>query len=144
MKKIAIIAGSVLLLVGLAACGSSDTNSAATDTSGVYETPAPVVTVTEQAPAPISDDEQYLTAVHALDDPLIETSSDYTLLSIATNTCSALNSGYSISDIVVELADQGVITSDNAKTIGSLLAASVMVYCPEYQSSLEEFVNNVS
>ena len=91
MKKIAIGSAIALtLLLVLSACGGSDntsdtsTTTTATDT---FVTPAP-----EPAPA-VSPEDEFLSRLNGLGDPVILSTSDSDLLSIGQETCRVLDKG---------------------------------------------------
>jgi len=133
MKKIMVVAAAAIMFFGLTACGSSDTNNTATDT---YTTaPAPVETY---EPTP---EDNFLTGVHSLNDPMIETTDDSTLLSIGHSTCRILNQGYSVNALVTTLSEQGAITTSNAEAVGKILGAAIVTMCPEYTSDMQDFIN---
>lgn len=137
MKKIIIVAAAaILLMIGLTACGSSNTNNTATDT---YTTaPAPVETYVA------SPEDNFLEGVHSLNDPMIETTDDSTLLSIGHSTCRILNQGYSISALITTLAQQDAINSSNAEAVGKIIGAAVVTLCPEYTSDMQDYINSNS
>lgn len=144
MKKIAIgSAIAVALLLVLSACGGSDntsdtsTNTTATDT---FVTPAP-----EPAPAPmVSPEDQFLNRLNGLGDPVILSTSDADLLSIGQETCSVLDQGYTVTDLVTYLYDNGYITSENGTAVGQIVGAAVSTLCPQYTSQLQDFIDEVS
>jgi PBP1b-binding outer membrane lipoprotein LpoB len=140
IKKIAIASIAVLALAGCASTKSAD--------------PVPVVTVTEQAPAPVdppvtdtyaSAEDTYLADAHAMDNSYIEATTDSDLLDIGNATCAALNEGNTITDILTYLVEEGTFTNGNqAEAGGILIAAAVVDLCPEYTSELEAFLTQSS
>jgi len=139
MKKIAITVGSILLFASLAACGSSNTDTATTE-------PAPVVTVTEQAP-PATDtyaspEDTFLTDLHDMSNPYIDTTSDEDLLDIGNTVCSALDEGNTVEDLVTYLSTSGTFdTTEQAEAGGMIIAAAVVDLCPEYTSQVQAFIS---
>jgi len=135
MKKISMAAAAAVLLFGLAACGSSNTNNATSDT------PAPVDTYV--APV-VTPHDQFLSDINSLGDPIISNTSDADLWSMATATCSALDKGNSVSSLMNYLISSGTMTSDNAKSIGEVIGASVKDVCPSHTQELQDFINQNS
>ena len=128
-------AAAAVLLFGLAACGSSNTNNATSDT------PAPVDTYV--APV-VTPHDQFLSDINSLGDPIISNTSDADLWSMATATCSALDKGNSVSSLMNYLISSGTMTSDNAKSIGEVIGASVKDVCPSHTQELQDFINQNS
>ena len=136
MKKlIAASVVSVALLACLAGCGSS--NNSATESVA----PAPVDTYV--APT-LTPREQFLADLNSLGDPLISASSDSDLWSIATSNCNALDQGSSVTYLINYLISSGVMTNDNAQTIGEIIGASVKDVCPSHTQELQDFINQNS
>lgn len=141
IKKIAIVSIAVLALAG---CASN--NKA--------EEPAPVVTVTEQVPAPVeppvtdtylTPEDTFLTDLHDMSNVYIDATSDADLLDIGNATCAALDEGNSIMDILTYLVESGTLeTTDQAEAGGMIIAAAVVDLCPEYTSELEAFLTQSS
>lgn len=136
MKKIAIAAGSILLLASLAACGSSSTDTTSTDTNTVAVAPDPT-------PAYVSPEDTFLADVHGMNNYYIENTTDSNLLDIGTSTCSALADGNTIEDIITYLATSGTFdNTDQAEAGGMIIAAAVMDLCPEYSSEVQAYINS--
>jgi hypothetical protein len=144
MKKIAIgSAIAVALLLVLSACGGSDNTSDTSTTTTATDTF--VEPTYEPAPAPepgISDEDQYLSALHDMSDPYIDTTSDADLLEIGSTICDALDAGYTVEDIIFELSTNGTFESeDQAYAGGIIVAASATILCSEYASQVDDFIN---
>ena len=141
IKKIAIASVAVLTLAG---CASN--NKA--------EDPAPVVTVTEQAPIyvdpPVTDsyvsvDDEYLYALHDMEDSYIENTPDSDLLDIGNATCEALDSGVTISELVFSLASSDTFeTAEQAQAGGIIIAAAASILCPQHASQVQDFLTENS
>lgn len=137
MKKIAIAAGSALLLASLAACGSSSTDNTATDTSGGTVAVDPTPTR-----YPVTPESSFLIDVHGMNNSYIEATTDSDLLTIGTTTCSALDDGNTIDDIITYLATSGTFdNADQAEAGGMIIAAAVADLCPEYLDQLTAYVS---
>ena len=138
IKKIAIASIAVLALAG---CASN--NKA--------EEPAPVVTVTEQAPAPVdppatdtylSPEDTFLTDLHDMGNIYIDSTSDADLLEIGNTVCSALDEGNTIEDLITYLSTSGTFdNTDQAEAGGMIIAAAVVDLCPEYTSQVQAYVS---
>jgi hypothetical protein len=135
MKKIAIAAGSALLLASLAACG---TNTTPTDTNTVAVAPAPVDTYVPPTP-----DEQFIYDLRNVGDSNIDGQSDSSLLELGHNICSALDEGNTVTDLINYLVNSGSITGIE-RTAGTLIAASVTDLCPEYTGQVNDFLTQNS
>lgn len=144
MKKIAIGSAIALtLLLVLSACGGSEntsdtsTNTTATDT---FVTPDPA-----PAPAPepvLTNEDEYLSDIHEMNDAYIEATSDADLLAIGNSVCDALDSGFTVEEIIYELGTNGTFESDDqAYAGGIIIAASAVDLCPEYTSQVQDFIN---
>ena len=133
MKKIIIAAAaSIVLVIGLASCGSSNTNNSGSDI------PAP-------APAPVvTPHDQFLSDINSLGDSIIANTSDADLWSMATATCDALDKGNSVSSLVTYLINSGTMTNDNAQSIGEVIGAAVKDVCPSHTSELQDFISQNS
>lgn len=147
MKKIAIRSALALtLLLVLSACGGSDntsdtsTNTIAQDT---YVVPDP-----EPAPIPepvYSSEDEYLYALHSMNDPYIESTTDADLVEIGNTICSALDEGNSIMDLVTYLATNGTFeNTEQAEAAGMIIAASATTLCSEYTSDVQDFITQNS
>ena len=130
-KAILTVAGIVALLAILTGCGSNNTASQ----------PAPADTYV--APV-VTPQDQFLSDVNSLNDPLIASTSDSDLWSMATATCDALDQGNTVSSLINYLATSGTMTSDNARTIGEIIGASVKDVCPAHTQQLQDFINQNS
>lgn len=132
-KKIAIASLAVLVLAG---CASNNKTA----------DPAPVVTVTEQAP-PATDsytspEDTFLTDLHDMGNVYIEGTTDSNLLDIGHSTCDALDGGNTIDDIITYLATNGTFdTTDQAEAGGMIIAAAVVDLCPEYTSQVQAYIS---
>jgi hypothetical protein len=139
MKKIAITVGSLLLFASLAACGSSNTDTATIE-------PAPVVTVTEQAPPAddtyLSSEDKYLADLHDMGNIYIDSTSDADLLEIGNTVCSALDEGNTIEDLITYLSASDTFdNTDQAEAGGMIIAAAVVDLCPEYTSQVQAYIS---
>jgi len=129
LKKIAIASVAVLALAGCASTKSAD--------------PAP-------APAPAADsyvspEDVFLADVHSMNDPYIESTTDSNLLDIGTATCTALDEGNTIDEIVTYLIQSGTFsTAEQAKAAGMIIAAAGLDLCPEYASDVQAYANSLS
>jgi PBP1b-binding outer membrane lipoprotein LpoB len=133
IKKIAIASIAVLALAG---CAS--TADKATPTSAPAVTTAPPATDSYASP-----EDTFLADVHGMNDPYIESTTDSNLLDIGNATCTALDGGNTISDIVTYLADNGTFTTTaQANAGGMIIAAAVVDLCPEYTSQVQSFINS--
>jgi hypothetical protein len=133
MKKIIIVAAAAILLgIGLASCGSSNTNNDATSVS----TPAPIDTYVPPTPK-----EQFLSDINSLNDPIIAQTADSDLWSLATSTCDALNQGNSVTDLITYLANSGAMTNNNATSIGEIIGAAVKDVCPSHMQEVQDYIN---
>lgn len=131
-KKIALTSVVVLALAGCAAT---------TDTATPAPAPAPAVTT---APAPVaSPEETFLADVHGMNDPYIESTTDSDLLDIGNATCTALDDGNTIADIVTYLTTNGTFSSTGqARAGGMIIAAAAMDLCPEYAADVAAYANS--
>lgn len=130
MKKlIATATVSLALLVGLAGCGSSTTSATTDTTTTVQDVPAPVY---------VSPEDTFLNHLHSLGDSTIDSAYDSTLLSIGNNTCKALDSGSTVTDLVLYLVRSGSVDGIE-ESAGKIVGAAVLDLCPEYTSQLQDF-----
>ena len=129
-KKTAIALVAVLALAGCASTADTPNPS-----------PAPAVTT---APAPVaSPEETFLADVHSMNDSYIEATTDSDLLDIGNATCTALNDGNTIADIVDYLTTNGTFSSTGqARAGGMIIAAAAMDLCPEYAADVAAYVNS--
>ena len=131
MNKIIAASGAVALAATLTACISPGASS------------SPTVTVTQEAPAPVpvepepvvpdtpsvSDDEMFLTLVRS-QDSWFDDVTDSTLTELGRSICGALDKGMTL-DMYADIARSNDIPDSQSTT---LLAAAIVVYCPEHES----------
>lgn len=130
MKK--IITASVFAIAALTACTTS-------------QTPAPTVTITEQAPdAPsfntddgvVSKEAQYIDGVRAVGNYIIAAASDTELLEMGQTVCDVLSSGYTIDEVIEMLVqamiNNGTTSEEYVDAISSILAGATLFLCPQY------------
>jgi hypothetical protein len=130
MKKIIIVAAiSAVALVG---CSSQSTQ------------PVPTVTITEAAPAPSVDDppsdtgidgeELYLLALRSMGNPIIDIASDSQLLDMGNSVCDALESGFTVEDIIAymatEMTREGLTSDYQSEAVGYIIGAADTALCP--------------
>ena len=133
MKKIivsSIIAGITIALVS---CSPS-------------ESPSPTVTVTESVPAPLQDDpstpdvvpsneELYLLGIKSMNNPILNVATDAQLLEMGYSVCEALNSGFTVDDIIaymaVQMAGEGMTSDVEVEAVGYIIGAADSALCPE-------------
>ena len=135
-KPLIAVLGAMTLAVSLTACGSS-TDTSATDT---YNTPAPVVTVTEQA-EPSSGftnaEDEFLSDVHGVNNSVIESNNDETIVETGHVICDALDEGNTVDDVVTYLSNTGDYSTDNqVEFAAAMITGSVINLCPEYKYQL--------
>jgi hypothetical protein len=131
MKNIIIASSIAIASLGLVAC-SSDAS------------PAPTVTVTQQAP-PTQDDppapkversseQLYLSAIKSMDNPILNVATDSQLLDMGYSVCDALNAGFTVDDVVAymarEIAKDGGASETYVAAVGYIIGAADMALCP--------------
>jgi hypothetical protein len=132
MKKIIVASSIAIASMGLVAC-SSDAS------------PAPTVTVTQQAPVPTQDDpeppsttmsneELYLLGLRSMGNPIIDIASDSQLLEMGYSVCDALEAGFSVEDIILymanEMASEGMTSDNETEAVGYIIGAADTALCP--------------
>lgn len=132
MNKIIIAAAiSSIALVGCSAQSS---------------TPVPTVTVTQQAPAPqpsvddpptapvLGNEDLYLLGLKSMNNPLIDVASDRQLLEMGYSVCRALQSGFSVEDIIsymaTEMVKEGLTSDYQSEAVGYIIGAADTALCP--------------
>ena len=123
----ATLAAAVILLMALVGCSSGTSTPAATVTVTATSEPDPVTQTPE---------EEYLTNLHALNEPFIENATDATLVELGHNICTALNDNLTTDDIISYLANTGSITTDNAYQVGEIIGAAVVYLCPQFSDQI--------
>ena len=135
VKQISMVLVGFAVVVFLVGNLSSDSKSSSAPDTAVTTAP-PVDTYVPPTPK-----EQFLSDINSLNDPIIAQTSDSELWSLATNTCSALDQGNSVTNLINYLANSGAMTNDNAKSIGEIIGASVKDVCPSHLSELQDYIN---
>lgn len=107
--------------------------------------PAPTVTVTQNAPQPeplntddgvsnISNDELYLVAIKSMDNPILNLATDKELLDMGYSVCEALNSGFTTDDVIAymatQMADNGMTSDAEVEAVGYIIGAADNALCP--------------
>jgi len=132
MKKIVIAASiSAVALVG---CSSQSAS------------PAPTVTVIEQAPAPqpsvddpptpstMSNEDLYLLGIKSMNNPILNIATDQELLNMGYSVCDALNAGYTVDDVIaymaVQMAGEGMTSDTEIEAVGYIIGAADTALCP--------------
>ena len=122
--KIAAIVAAAALAVSLGACSSD---------SG---TPAPVVTVTEQAPdTGPTVDEAYVQTVRSLAPGMSRGATDAELIDLGKTTCRALDEVNGDTDLLFEVLYSQEPGLDYGE-VGAVVGASIIAYCPEYSDQI--------
>jgi hypothetical protein len=130
MKK--IITAVAISAVALVGCSSQ--------TGG----PAPTVTITESVPAPSVDDpptesvmgneELYLISLKSMGNPIIDISTDSELLDMGYSVCEALESGFTVEDIIAymatEMTREGLTSDYQSEAVGYIIGAADTALCP--------------
>lgn len=128
MKRLLIIS-----LLGLAACGGTNTERV------VYmpatDAPTTTVRVVKTTDAPIaaySDDDTFLASVRDLYDGYISVT-DQDMIDAGWATCGALRSGSTAQDVADAANNSADGDYDTYDFISSVIASAVVTYCPEQQ-----------
>lgn len=113
VKRVLVFIALALMGITTAACSGGS--------------PAPVVTVTAQAPAPQapSQDELFVAQIRVQAPVATAGESDAAILDLGHNICNALSSGASVDDVAGVLVPMGVQEG------GAFLGLSVAILCPE-------------
>ena len=132
MKKIIVASSIAIASLGLVACSSN-------------ASPAPTVTVTQNAPAPTQDDpvvpdtsmsneDLYLLGLRSMGNRIIDNASDGELLEVGYSVCDALDAGYSVENIIaflaVEMAKDGTTSDTYVEAVGYIIGAADTALCP--------------
>ena len=108
----------------LSACGSTSAS------------PAPVVTVTQVAPAPVLDtsgtDADYVQRIASVSPEMISTYGETSLIQVGHTTCDFFRAGNSVGDYSSIASDNGITTDESAV----IAAAAILTFCPEQKSLL--------
>lgn len=130
MKKIIITSCMAISLMGLTACSSSE--------------PSPsTVTITQQAPVPNQDDpsansmsneDLYILALRAMNNPILNIATDNELISMGSSVCEAMSAGFSTDEIIsymaVQMAGQGMTSDTEVEAVGYIIGAAESALCP--------------
>lgn len=107
--------------------------------------PAPTVTVTQNAPAPeplntddgvsnLSNEELYLIGIKAMDNPILNIATDAQLLEMGYSVCEALDAGFTTDDIIaymaVQMAGEGMTSDAEVEAVGYIIGAADSALCP--------------
>ena len=107
--------------------------------------PAPTVTVTQNAPTPetpntddgvsnLSNEELYLIGIKAMDNPILNVATDSQLLEMGYSVCEALNAGFTTDDIIaymaVQMAGEGMTSDAEVEAVGYIIGAADSALCP--------------
>jgi hypothetical protein len=130
MKTIIVASSIAIASMGLVAC-SSDAS------------PAPTVTVTQQAPAPTQDDppttsmsnqDLYLLGLRSMNNRIINSSSDGELLEVGYSVCDVLEAGYTVDEVIAylarEMAKDGGASETYVEAVGYIIGAAETALCP--------------
>lgn len=135
MKKIFII-GAVVSAIVLTGCSGGEQE-------GI---PKETVTVTQEASPPsvddghvvMSDQEIYLNGLRSMGNPIIRVASDSDLLEMGYAVCDALESGFSVEDIIaymaVEMAKNGQTSDTEVEAVGYIIGAASSALCSQYNN----------
>jgi len=122
--KIAAILAAAALAVSLGACSSD---------SG---TPAPTVTITEQAPdTGPTVDEAYVSTVRTLAPKMSRSATDAELIDLGKTTCLALDELNGDTEALFYVLYDKDPNLDYGE-VGAIVGASITAYCPEYSSEI--------
>jgi len=123
-RKIAAILAAAALAVSLGACSSD---------SG---TPAPTVTITEQAPdTGPTIDEAYVSTVRSLAPKMSSGATDAELIALGQTTCRALDEVNGDPEALFKVLYSQEPGLDYGE-VGAVVGASITAYCPEYSGSI--------
>lgn len=135
MKKIFII-GAVVSAIVLTGCSGGEQEGR----------PKETVTVTQEASPPsvddgnvvMSDQEIYLNGLRSMGNPIIRVASDSDLLEMGYAVCDALESGFSVEDIIaymaVEMAKNGQTSDTEVEAVGYIIGAASSALCSQYNN----------
>lgn len=112
MKKLLV---ATVAVIGLVGCTVEDTGSSSNNTPSK---PAP------SASSSVSDEDIYVMLVRA--EYNLGTMSDYELVSIARNLCSAIDDGLTVPGLALLAMEYGV----DAEMLGFITGAGISAFCP--------------
>lgn len=107
--------------------------------------PAPTVTVTQNAPQPdplstddgvsnLSNEELYLISIKSMSNPILNVATDAQLLEMGYSVCEALNAGFTTDDIIsymaVQMAGEGMTSDAEVEAVGYIIGAADSALCP--------------
>ena len=107
--------------------------------------PAPTVTVTQNAPQPdplstddgvsnLSNEELYLISIKSMSNPILNVATDAQLLEMGYSVCEALNAGFTTDDIIsymaVQMAGEGMTSDVESEAVGYIIGAADSALCP--------------
>jgi PBP1b-binding outer membrane lipoprotein LpoB len=132
MNKNKLIAGSLIALSALFLAGCSNTSSAPVETQTVYVEPS------QPAVPELTVEEQYILHINSFDNYYISTTSDADLVSLGKQTCTVLDSGYTIEELVNDFATSSSFTEDaQFEFIGLVIGSGIKFFCPEYMTEAQ-------
>jgi len=132
MKKIIIASSVIIASLGIVACSSN-------------ASPAPTVTVTQNAPAPSlddpatpevasSDEDLYLLGIKSMNNPILNVATDAQLLEMGHSVCEALNAGFTTDDVIqymaTQMAGNGMTSDVEVEAVGYIIGAADSALCP--------------
>lgn len=133
-QKIAIVIGSILIL--LVAMSTFSTDSP-TESSSSYTPPAQ--TYTEPDPvdeynsrSTLSAEAAFLSDVHSLYNPILESGTDSQLLEMGYGACDSLDSGQTLSSLAIKFGNMYSGDPEGREAAYGIIAGAVLNLCPEY------------
>lgn len=126
LRVLLFAALSSLVVLVLAGCSTSNS-------------PAPTVTVTESsAPNYGTPEDAFINSLRTSGNVYLENIGRASALKVAHETCSLLDQGYTLIDILQALVDSGQFTtSDQQQAVGFLIGAGIQAFCPEYSYQVD-------
>jgi len=130
LKKLFALAGTALLIIGLASCSS---NSSATPEPTYTPTSEPEPTYTPEPEPTYTKDEIYVATIRSQYSYYASFYSDAELINIASLTCKYFRDGGDFESLAYSLVMSSDSTDDQFYGfMGFTIGAAVATYCPQY------------
>lgn len=134
-RTIAIAAAIAFSILSLSACSSSSSEPNPPADNFYSEPPVPEIPAT-------TPEEDFITTLRSFDNYIIAVTDDYELIKLGNQTCSILDMGYTIQDIMNELVyNSSLSTEEDFEFAGLIVGAGVRHFCPEYITEVEAFLS---
>lgn len=129
-----IIIASFISIAVLTACSTQASPAPTVTITEQKEIPAPPVSPSEDDGGVVSNEQEYLISIRAMNNPILAVGSDEELLSMGYSVCELLGSGLTIDDIIqlmaTQMTQEGMTSDAEFEAVGYIIGAAGYALCP--------------